>query len=242
MAGQLTLVGSHALGNGGLLLRLLAQDGFTDDAFDIGVGELRLDREARLKSLQGGCSTVQRGLAGANQKQAAAKIGADMLGDFLNVICSLNLIADELLYLVNDQQRAGELPALSKNLLHHVERIANRGGIVVLELIPDGRLSVGGAGIFGLGTDQRFSQRDRQLQAANFLSKFTLLLLERRLDLGFQPGRAKPEDKSGLRKVLRQVGGAQHQLDEREADVVHRARAKRPCGRAHTTQRLAAIA
>ena len=37
VAGQLALIGRHALGDGRLLLRLFAQDRFADDAFDIGV-------------------------------------------------------------------------------------------------------------------------------------------------------------------------------------------------------------
>ena len=55
MTRQFTLIGLHAGRNGGLLLRLLAQDGFADDAFDIGIGELDAHRKAGLKSLQVGC-------------------------------------------------------------------------------------------------------------------------------------------------------------------------------------------
>ena len=94
-----------------------------------------------------------------------SEIGAAVLGDFLHVVGALDLLADELLDLVHDEQGAGELPLLAENLLHDVERIVNRGRVVVLELIADGGLGIGGGGIFGLGTDQRLGEGHGELQA-----------------------------------------------------------------------------
>ena len=51
MARQFALIGLHAGRNGSLLLRLLAQDGFAYDAFDIGVGELNAHEETGLQAL-----------------------------------------------------------------------------------------------------------------------------------------------------------------------------------------------
>ena len=187
VTGQFSLVGVQASINRRFLLRLLAQDGLADDAFDIGIGKLHLDREARLQPLQGGCRAVQRGLPGADQQQSAAKISAHMLGDFLHIVRALNLFSDELLDFVDDQQRARKLAVRPEDLLDHVERIVNRRGIVVLELSPDGRLGVGGVAVFGLGNDQRLGQWHGKLEAADFLAKLAFLFFEDGRDLAFVP-------------------------------------------------------
>ena len=162
MAGEFALIGVQAGRDGGRLLRLFAQDGLADDAFDIGVGELHLDPEPGLEALQAGHG-VQGGLAGAHEQQSAAEIGAAVLGDFLNVVGSVDLLADELLDLVHHEQGAGEMPLLAENLPHDVQGIVHRGGVVVLELIPDRGLSIGGGGILGLGTDQRLGEGHGEL-------------------------------------------------------------------------------
>ena len=131
---------------------------------------------------------MQRGLAGADQQQAAAEIGADMFGDFLNVVGPLDLLADELLDLVHHQQRTRQLPSMAEDLLDDGQCIVNGGGVVVLELVADGRLGVGGGGVFGLGCDERVGQGHRQFQAQNFAAELAALLLQCRLDFGLQPG------------------------------------------------------
>ena len=108
------------------MLRLLAQDGFADDALDIGIRKLHAHRKAGLKPLQAGRG-VQRGLAGADEKKALVQLGAAMLGDFLQIHRALDLLADELLDFVHDEQRAGKLAFLAEDLLDEVERLIHGG-------------------------------------------------------------------------------------------------------------------
>lgn len=182
MAGQFALVRFHARRDRRLLFGLFAQDGFADDAFDIGVGELHIDHETGLKPLQAGHG-VQGRLAGAHEQQAAAQIGTAMLGDLLNVVGALDFVADRLLDFIYDEQRAGKLAFISENLLYHIESIKDGGCVVVLKLIADGCLGMSGRGVLGFGADQRLGK----LQAEDFKGQQAILLLERGFDLGFQP-------------------------------------------------------
>ena len=82
MAGQFALIGVQALRDDRLLLRLLAEDGFADDALDIGIRKLHAHRKAGLKPLQAG-RRVQRGLAGANEKKALVQLRCSSAPRFL---------------------------------------------------------------------------------------------------------------------------------------------------------------
>jgi len=100
------------------VLGLLAQHGLADDALDIGVRQLHLDGEAGLQAF----AVPAWRCAGpdwpvAHQQQSAAQIGADVVGNLLHIVGALHLVADELLDLVDDEQRAGHLPVLAEDLL-----------------------------------------------------------------------------------------------------------------------------
>jgi hypothetical protein len=99
-------MGRQALVNCGFLLRLLAKNGLTNDALDVGVRQLHAHRKSSLKPLEAGCR-VQRGLSGANEEKSLIELCAAMLGDLLQVHGPLDLLADELLNLVYDEQGAG---------------------------------------------------------------------------------------------------------------------------------------
>ena len=66
-----------------------------------------------------------------------------MFGNLLKVVGSWNGLPDELLDLVDHQQRAGELRTLSKDASNKVECVGNGRRTVVFELVSDGGLGVG---------------------------------------------------------------------------------------------------
>ena len=195
-----------------------------------------------MQALQRRRGVVQRRLAGAHQQQPAVQIGADVFGDLLHVVGALHLVADELLDLVDDQQRAGQLAVVAKNLFDDFQSVVDGRRAVVLELFADAGLGIGRCGVLRVGGDECLGQRDGQLQAENFFGQIAALLLQCRLNLGLQPGRAQPQDEPGLGQVLGQAGSAQHQLDEGQAHVVHRAGAQRAGGGTQSAQRLGAVA
>ena len=183
MASQFALVGIQTLRDGCPALRLLEEDGLTNDTLDIGIRELHAHLEPGLKPLQTRRGS-QRRLTGANQKKTLVQCGAAMLRDFLHIHGTLDLLADELLNFVHNEQRAGELPVGSENLRYHVECIINCRGTVLLELIPNSRLRIGDGGILRLGTDESLGEGNGELQAEDFSGKVALLPLERVLNLG----------------------------------------------------------
>ena len=126
MAGHFALIGVQALHNGGLSLRLLAEDSFADDTLDIGIRKLHRHDKAGLKSLETG-SGVQRRLAGPDEQQALVQLGTAMLRDFLQVHRSLDFVANELLDFIHDKQRAGKVVFLTEDLLDEVERLRHGG-------------------------------------------------------------------------------------------------------------------
>jgi hypothetical protein len=60
-------------------------------------------------------------LAGADDEQAASKIGAAMLRDFLHVVGALDLLTDELLNLIDNEQGAREPVAIAIDLFQQIK-------------------------------------------------------------------------------------------------------------------------
>jgi hypothetical protein len=97
--------------------------------------------------------------------------------------------------------------------------------------------------VFWVGKDERLGKGHREFQAQDFAASSRFCCFQCIAStFAFQPGRPQPQDELGLGQVLGQAGGPQHQLNEREADVVHGARAERAGGCAQAAQRLAAVA
>jgi hypothetical protein len=67
------------------VLWFFGEDRLADDVFHVSIGERYLDGKTGLKTFEARRG-IKGGLTGANEEHATVKIGADVLGDFLDVI------------------------------------------------------------------------------------------------------------------------------------------------------------
>jgi len=81
-----------------------AQDGLADDGVHVGFAEIDPHLEAAEELLQV-LKLVERLLAGADQQQAPVEIRGEALGDVLHVQHAVRIVLEELLDLVEHDQR-----------------------------------------------------------------------------------------------------------------------------------------
>ena len=191
MAGQFALIGVQALRDGGLVLRLLAEDRLADDTLDIGIRKLHAHSKAGLKPLQAGRS-IQRGLAGADKKKALVQLRAAMLRNFLQIHRALDFLADELLNFVHDEQRAGKLAFLTEDLLEKVERLTHGGRGDIGKAGTYRLLDVGHRSVFRVGmTGVPRQGVPNNSDSATSSSKSQLFFFR-----AFATGASRPEERS----------------------------------------------
>ncbi len=113
LAGDLAFVFGNQQFDIGLFVFSLLQDNGADNLFNVVVFEVDLDGEAAHQALEVR-HVVEGALARADDHQAAIHLFAQGFDDFLNIEGGLRVQTDELLHLIEYQERAGHF-AINRN-------------------------------------------------------------------------------------------------------------------------------
>ena len=250
VAGDLAAVRLDRALHGGDRGRLLAERHLTGDGLDVGVGERHLHDEP-IHELVEQLDVVERLLSGRHEQHAAVELFGEGLGQFGEDGGAIVGIADVLLGLVEQDDRAGELLGVVRVLggvtQEHVLGQADelgRGEVaaLLLELLLERRPDVGLAGGEVLVPCQdRFADAGAHPEVGKLLLPGATVGFDVLLHLVEGALPLEPEDEPGDWVLLRQAGGAEDHAEDRLADAVVGAGQERAGGGEQTTVAAAGV-
>ena len=226
-AGVLVEKRAHIRDRGGLLL----QQDLAGDRLDLGVGQRDADREA-VEQVGQKLNFGERALARRDDHDVAVQLLRDGFGHFGKQRGALLRVADVLLGLVEDEERAGQPTVLGlqpQRLLRDQQELFGRDvrGLrrkLRLEQLLRFRFARGEVGVAG---HHGASDRAADIE----IVEFALEGLSGRFDGGFHlvelTLRMKPETEAGLGVLLGKADGAKQDSQDRQPHIVGRAAGQR---------------
>ena len=178
-----------------------------------------------MELLQGGVRR-ERGLAGGDDEHLARKSGGAVLSDVLHLLGNLVVVVDELLHLVQHDERQGQLPGellcsfrTSSNvssMLGSIDVVHHRE--LLLEGLADccGRRTEARARV-----DQGLGEDRRDVEVAKLVGQALALSFDGTMHLVVKLLLLHPQRQTGRAVLLREAGGVEHDAEKRQP---HRAR------------------
>ncbi|GBE10145.1 hypothetical protein BMS3Bbin12_00553 [bacterium BMS3Bbin12] len=201
-------------------VRTLCQNDPPDNRFDIVVREFDIDREPALETLKRR-RAGERGLPGSQEEQAIAKPFAACLNDLLNHIGTAGIVADVLLYFVENDDGARHIAVGRQCILQRTGEFV-RGDVLGLgKLGPQrGPGILLAAGEVRVSREQRLGDQRADIQIVQLAPEFPALRLDHGAHLVIDVVLFQPEAEARLGKTLGQFRGLEHDSEKREPNAV----------------------
>ena len=174
------------------------------DRLDIGVGKFDVNGETALQALKR-WRTGQRRLAGSQEQKTVAEALAAGLDHFLHDIGTTGVVADILLHLVEDDDRAGHLTIGRQGVLKGGNKLVGGNVLRFRELRPErgpGLFFAGGE--VRVGRQQSFGDQRADVHVVQLTAEIPTFRLDHGTDLVVDTVFPQPDAETRLRGSSRE--------------------------------------